>query len=105
MTLTEPAAVMARLEAIEQDLAHRQSALEAAGMEWFSAKREREHARAVAFLLAEGTVAERNAIADRQTAVDGKLEEASWESLRAVVRVLETRASIGQSLLRAMGKS
>lgn len=105
MTLTDPAAVMARLEAIEQDLANRQSALEAAGLAWFKAKRDREHAHAVAFLSAEGTVAERNAIADRETAVDGKMDEAAWESLKAVVRVLETRASIGQSLLRSMGRA
>jgi hypothetical protein len=28
------------------------------------------------------------------------LEEAEYEALKAVIRVLETRASIGQSLLR-----
>lgn len=103
--LTHPAAVMDRLAEIEADLAARQAAFERAGLAWFRAKRDREKARAVAFLSAEGTVAERNAIADQQTAVDGRDEEAEWEALKAVVRVLETRASIGQSILRAQGRS
>jgi hypothetical protein len=103
--LTTPGAVMERLAAIENDLATRQATLEAAGMAWFTAKRDKEKARAVAFLAAEGTVAQREAIADQQTATDGKLAEAEWESVRAVVRVLETRASIGQSLLRAQGRA
>jgi hypothetical protein len=103
--LTQPSAVMARLAEIENDLAARQNTLESAGMAWFKAKRDREKARAVAFLAAQGTVAERSAIADQKTAVDGKNEEAEWEALKAVVRVLETRASIGQSLLRAQGRA
>lgn len=94
--------VIRRLDEIERDLAHRQNALEAAGEAWFRAKRDKEKARAVAFLSASGTVAERQAIADQQTALDGRNEEAEWEALRAVVRVLETRASIGQSILRSM---
>ena len=49
--------------------------------------------------------AERSAIADRDTATDGKVQEAEFEALKAVVRVLETRASIGQSLLRAYGRA
>jgi ectoine hydroxylase-related dioxygenase (phytanoyl-CoA dioxygenase family) len=96
---------MARLAEIENDLAVRQNALESAGMAWFKAKRDREKARATAFLRAAGTVAERSARAEEETAVDGMNEEAEWEALRAVVRVLETRASIGQSLLRAQGRA
>jgi hypothetical protein len=105
VTLSHPAAVMERLEAIEQDLAVRGPALEAAGLGWFRQKRERERARAIAFIAAEGTVAERNAIADRETAMIGVSEEAEWEALKAVVRTLETRATIGQSILRAQGRS
>lgn len=103
--LSHPSAVMARLADIENDLALRQNTLEDAAMKWYRAKRDREKARAVAFLKADGTVAERSAIADEQTATDGKEEEALFESLRAVVRTLETRASIGQSLLRAQGRA
>lgn len=105
ITLDNPHAVMGRLSDIEDDLAVRQGALERAARAWFIAKRDKEKARAVAFLRASGTVAERNAIADEQTALDGKNEEAEWEALKAVCRVLETRASIGQSILRAQGRS
>lgn len=98
--LSAPSAIMARLEEIDRDLADRQNALESAARKWFVAKRNRDRDRAVAFLSAEGTVAERQAQADRETAVDGSEDEAEWEALRAVVRTLETRASIGQSLLK-----
>ncbi|MGH2869322.1 MAG: hypothetical protein ACRDNK_17390, partial [Solirubrobacteraceae bacterium] len=84
---------MARLAEIENDLAVRQNVLESAGMAWFRAKRDREKARATAFLSADGTVAERSAVADEKTAIDGRDEEAEWEAIKAVVRVLETRAS------------
>lgn len=104
MSLSDPAAVLARLSEIENDLCVRQNVLEAAGLAWFRAKRDREHARAVAFLGAEGTVAERNAIADRETSLNGRNEEAEWESLRAVVRVLDTRATIGMAILKAQSR-
>lgn len=99
--LSTPQAVMQRLAEIENDLALRQNALESVALSWFRSKRDREKARAVAFLSAEGSVAERNALADRQTATDGVQDEALYESLRAVVRTLETRATIGMALLKA----
>ena len=103
-TLEAPAPVIARLEQIENDLALRQNALEAAALGWFRAKRDKERQRALVFIAAGGTVAERNAIADRDTSMIGVAEEAEYEALRAVVRVLETRASIGQSLLRSQSR-
>ena len=103
-TLDNPGAVITRLDEIEADLAHRQAALEAAARGWFVAKRDREHARAVAFLAAEGTVAQRTAIAERETALDSKHEEAEFEALKAVCRVLEARASIGMAILKAQGR-
>ena len=105
MTLSSPAEVVDRLERIEQDLAARQNALEAAARAWFTAKRQREHDRAVAFLSADGTVAERNAHADTLTALDGRDAEAEWEALRAVVRVLDTRAMIGMGILKSQGRA
>jgi hypothetical protein len=105
VTLSSPAAVMERLEAIERDLATRQPALESAARNWYIAKRDKEKARAVAFLGAEGTVAERSAIADRETALDGKQAEAEYEALRAVVRTMETRATIGMALLKTHGRA
>lgn len=103
--LDAPGPVMARLAAIENDLAARENALESAARGWFHAKRDKEHRRAVAFMRASGTVAERNAAADIETAMLGAAEEAEWEALKAVVRVLETRASIGQSILRSQGRA
>ncbi len=96
-----PHIVLARLDEIERDLAARQNVFESAARSWYRAKRDKEHARAVAFLSAEGTVAERQAHADVQTALHGRNDEAEYEALKAVIRVLETRASIGQSVLRA----
>lgn len=99
--LTTPAAVLERLAEIEEDLAARQNALERAAMTWYRVKREREKQRAIAFLKADGTVAERNALADSRLAAEGAEAEAEYEALKAVVRTLETRASIGQSILKA----
>ena len=103
-SLSDPADVIRRLDAIERDLAVRQNALEAAASAWFEAKRDREHARAIAYMQAEGSVEARKAQADIATALDGKEAEAEWEALRAVVRTLETRASVLQSVLRAQGR-
>lgn len=105
MTLDNPAAVLARLSDIENDLAVRQGAYEAAALAYFKAKRDREHDRAVAFISAVGTVAERSAIADRETALNAAQEEALYESIKAVMRTLEVRASIGQSILRSQGRA
>ena len=52
---------------------------------------------------ADGRLTQR--IADRETAREGAEAEAEWEALRAVVRVLDTRASIGQSILKAQGRA
>jgi hypothetical protein len=103
--LSDPGLVLARLEEIETDLARRQNNFEAAALAWFRAKRDREHQRAVAFMRAEGSVAERNAQADIETCRIGVEHEAEYEALRAVMRTLETRASIGQSVLRSQGRS
>ena len=100
--LTHPTAVMNRLAEIEADLANRQGALESAARNWFRAKRDREKERAIVFINAHGTVAERNAQADRETCLNGVEAEAEWEALKAVTRTLETRASIGQTLLRVL---
>lgn len=103
MTYT-PAQILERLEAIEKDLASRQNAYESSAREWIKGKRDREKARAVAFLKAKGTVAAREAEADAETCLIAAEHEAEYEAIRAVVRVLEARASIGQSLLRAQGR-
>lgn len=96
---------MTRLEAIEKDMAVRQLAYEASARAWVLAVRQQKHDRAVAFLGAEGTVAERSAIADRDTSVIGTSEEAEYVALKAVMQTLSERASIGQSILRAQGRA
>ncbi len=105
MSLSTPQQVLERLQAIEADLGHRQAALESAAFGWYRAKRDKEHKRALAFIAAEGSVAERQARADVETALMGVAEEAEYEALKAVTRTLETRASIGQSILRAQGRA
>lgn len=102
--LSTPQAVMVRLAEIENDLALRQNLLEASALAWYGCKRNKEKARAVKFLSATGTVAERQAIADRETATDGKEEEALYESLKAVVRTLETRANVCMAVLKSQGR-
>jgi hypothetical protein len=50
-------------------------------------------------------VEQRKSQAIRATSHIGVTEEAEYEALKAVVRVLETRASIGQSILRSQGRA
>lgn len=103
--MLSPAQLMERLEQIEADLAVRQNVAEAAAESWFLAKRDREKAWAEAFIAAEGSVKLREAIADREVANMGRVEEAGWEASKAVLRVLDTRSMIGQSLLKAHGRA
>jgi len=100
-----PAQLMSRLEEIEKDIAMREPVLEQAAQRWYVAKRDKEKARAEAFLSAEGTVAERSAEADKLTATMGAQDEAQFEAMRAVLRAMETRSMIGQSLLKAHGRA
>ena len=83
----------------------RQNEYERAAFAWYRAKRDLEHDTAVAYLAAEGTVDERRSKARK--AVQGLYqdEEASYEAIKAAVRVLETRASIGMALLKSQGRS
>jgi hypothetical protein len=99
-----PSPTLHRLAEIENDLAQRQNVLEDAARAWFIAKRDREKEYAIEYMKAEGPVEARKAQAIRATSHIGATEEAEWEALRAVVRVLETRASIGQSILRSQSR-
>jgi hypothetical protein len=106
MSLSDPGAVIVRLAEIENDLALKQNELEAAAMDYFRAKRDKELAWAEAFIAAtEGTNDHRKATATIATSHLGLEAEAKYEGLKAVVRVLSDRASIGQSILRAQGRS
>ncbi len=105
MSLHTPQEVMARLQGIDDDLATRQNELENAAFEWFREKRERERAYAQAYIEAKGTVDERKSKATEASYLIGVEAEARYEALKAVTRVLETRASIGMALLKAQTRS
>ena len=103
--LSTPQAIQTRLEAIETDLAILQNDVEQAAMKWFVLKREREKARATCFLTAKGTDTARRMMAEQESAPVGAVDEARWEALKAKLKVLETRANIGMSLLRSQGRA
>lgn len=100
-----PAQIEERLQSIEQDLAHRQNAYGSAAEKWYRALRDREHRHAVEFIGATGNTTERREHAKRETALIGMAEEAEYEALRAVVKVLEQRAIIGCALLKSAGRT
>jgi hypothetical protein len=92
------------LEEIERDLANRQNLLEDAALKWFRAKRDREHAYATAYMKAEGTVDARRSQAALESCRVGAEDEALFEALKAVCRVLDTRATIGMALLKTQSR-
>lgn len=101
--------IQRRLEEIEQDLAIRQADFEVAANEKHRLVRDFELRHARAYLAAAGaTATEKKARALEALAAsdDGIYEklmdaEGRYEGLKAAIRTLETRASIGQSLLRS----
>jgi hypothetical protein len=105
MTLSDPAAVQQRLEDIEAQLAEKQNRYEDAALAWFKQRRFREMRNAEEFVKATGSAAQRKASADFATALIGSDEEARFEALRASIRTLEARATIGQSILRAQARA
>ncbi len=109
MTLTR-AGVMQRLSDIDSDLeAMISEEEEHPAAAYYREKREFERQYAETYLGKEGTVEERRQktiVALYQSGHYKQLvvAEAAWEAWRAKEKVLEARASIGQSLLRAMGR-
>jgi hypothetical protein len=110
-TLSHPGAVQERLAEIENEMALKQNEYELAALAHWHKRREKEKAWAEEFMACafdgdrKRTVSEREAMADRVTALIGVNEEARWESMRAVMRTLEARSTIGASLLKAQGRS
>jgi hypothetical protein len=105
--LGDPQAVITRLAEIENDLAIRQNLYEDVAGKWFVAQRDIKRAHATALLGSdEGTVTEKKAEADIAAATaPGSELEGEYEALKAVIRVLETRATIGMSILKAQGRA
>lgn len=107
LDLSSPAEVLQRLDAIERDLALRQNLFEDAARGFFLYKREFERQRATALLSApEDSVTEKRAHADIEAYdAEGATQEAEYEALKAVVRVLETRSIILMALLKSQGRA
>lgn len=105
--LDNPAAVMARLAEIENDLEIRQNPYEEAASAWFLAQRSIRHAYATALLGSDkSTVTEKKAEGDIAAFLaEGGEHEAEYQALKAVIGVLDTRATIGMSILKAQGRS
>jgi len=108
-----PAQLIERLEAIEQDMGDRQNEYETAAED--RARRVRDWDRRLALHMkkASGSNADARKANGFVAAVeqdngelyeDLKDAEARFDALRVVMRTLETRATIGQSLLRAQGR-
>jgi hypothetical protein len=102
--LSNPAAVQERLEAIDQRLSQLENGYEEAALAWFRKKRDREHRWAHVYVTTDGPAYLRKAAADGATLDEGLEAEAAYEGKKAVIRMLETRASIGQSILRAQSR-
>ena len=102
-----PAVVMETLLSIERDLAIKQNAYERAALDWFDAQREIKRAHAVAFISSTASsVTGQKADADLAAlSTPGCEYEALYESLRAVLRVLEQRSMILMSVLRAQSRA
>jgi hypothetical protein len=98
---------MARLAQIEKHLAELQNVYEEAAEKWYEAQREIKKAHALALLGSKkGSITEKKAEGDVAAYdVEGSESEAMYESVKGAIRVLETRASIGMSLLKAQGRA
>lgn len=105
----EYAQIVSRLEDIEGDLADRQIAYEAAAGEFHRLTRDYELRLARTSLQTKADTATEKkwrALDAVAAAEDGMYErlkdaEGAYEGCKAAVRVLETRATIGMSLLKA----
>ncbi len=104
--LSAPYLVQERLEGIERDLAERQNAYENAARQWYGAQREINRQKAYSLLNSDRkSVTEKKAEGELAAYdVEGASAEAEYEALRAAVKVLETRATIGMSILKSQGR-
>lgn len=98
--------IVERLESIERDVADRQVKGEESAESFYRAKRDYELEYAKAFIQAKGSPTERKQQAtealEKHPTYFALLEsEGAYEGWKAVMRALEQRASIGQSLLKA----
>lgn len=104
MSLT-PIAVQTRLLEVEASLELVGNDLASIARAYIEAMKDRHLARATAYAGAVGTATERKIVADAAAAQVGIEEEATFEARKLALKVLETRANIGMSLLRSFGRS
>jgi len=106
MTLSDPATIMQWLQEIEEDLAERGNEFAEKAGAFFRGKRNFELALAKAYIGAEGSNQK-----ERESNALTKVEalpvydefvtaEAEYHALKSVLGVLDTRATICQSLLK-----
>lgn len=112
MSHSNPAAIMARLAEIENDLATRQNDLESAADDRARLIRDWEKRLALSTARAQGgdanarkqaalvLAAEQDDLYERLTDAEGR-----YAGLAAVVRVLDTRSTIGMALLKSHGRA
>lgn len=112
MTHTDPVQVQQRLAAIEHDLQTRQGEYETAADNRARLIRDWDHRFAICMATAKGSNAESRKASALVTAIEKddlyerlKDAEARFEASKVVVRTLETRATIGQSILRSQGRA
>jgi hypothetical protein len=108
---SHPAAVMARLTEIEQYLADRQNAYETAANQKARLVRDWEKRLASARIHAKGNDADARKAAALMTAIEADdlydrlmTAEGTYEGCKAVVKVLEVRATVGMAILKAQGR-
>lgn len=107
-----PAAVMTRLQEIDDDLAERQPGFEKASGDLARLKRDIDYRMAKCLVVAQGSsekTREANALialvaANPELWEQYKDAEAQHGALRAAINTLQARASIGQSLLRSLSQ-
>lgn len=105
-SLDSPAVVMTRLVEIERDLAMRQNNFERAALDWYTVQRDIKKAYATALLSsnASSVTAQRAEAEIAAQLTPGGEHEALYESLKAVIRVLEQRSMICMAVLKSQGR-
>lgn len=108
---SHPAAVMARLAEIENDLAERQNRYEQAAGDKARMIRDWDKRLAIARKTAKGNDADARKAAALVAAIEQddlyerlKEAEGEYEASKVVVGVLDKRSAIGMSILKAQGR-
>lgn len=105
--MNDPAAILRTLQEIEQDLADRQNDFAKAAGDRARLEREVEYEQALAYQKAPGNTTDRREAAkvrvgESQNYKDLTAAESTYDACKAAIGVMETRVSIGQSLLKSM---